>query len=230
MSFWPPPVTEGPPEGPPEFTLYLGPAPSYEYIREQLSAEGLELVVAYYEYGELSYREHGAWGAEVQNGIERILTSRESAHMRWAENLRPGRPFRVLPNDVTRWLWQRLSLSSLRATQRLSREAIRNDPNTYEMHGAEGAEELIWKDGQNRWVSVRALVRWWHRPLGGELSPYQLFEARWETHPCYIPLVFSMRARRWVMTRHSDGEFVEVPVGAVNWLQRQVRRYNNNIN
>ena len=107
MSFWPPSITEGPPgeprEGPPEFTLYLGPAPSYECIREQLTADGLELVVTYWEYGELSYRADGAWVAEVQNGSERILTSRESAHMKWADNLRPGRPFRVLPNDVTRW-------------------------------------------------------------------------------------------------------------------------------
>jgi hypothetical protein len=223
MSFWPRPA------GAPEYTTYFGAVPSYDYIREQLTAEGLELVVAYCdsEYGELSYRQNGAWGVEVKNGIERILTSQESAHMRWAENLRPGRPFRVLPNDVTRWLLQQLSLASLRATHRLSRRAIRNDPNNYEIGSLAGQEELIWKGNQNRWVSVRALVPWWHRPLGGELRPYQLFEARRETHPCYIPLVFSMRARRWVMTGHPDAEFVEVPVGAVNWLQRQVRRYNN---
>jgi len=236
MSFWPPPIAEGPPgeprEGPPEFTLYLGPAPSYECIREQLTADGLELVVTYWEYGELSYRADGAWGAEVQNGSERILTSRESAHMRWADNLRPGRPFRVLPNDVTRWLWQRVSLSSLRANQRLSRRAVRDDPNNYEIVGIQGLEELVWKDNENRVVSVRALVPWWHRPLGGVLKPYQQFESRLccETQANYTPLIFSMRARRWVMARHPDGaEFVDVPAGAVSWLQRQVHRYNNNI-
>jgi hypothetical protein len=73
----------------PPFTPYLGQSPSYDYIWEQLTAQGLELVVAYCEYGELSYRISGSWGVEVENGIERVLTSRESAHMRWPENLRP---------------------------------------------------------------------------------------------------------------------------------------------
>ena len=216
-------------DGFPEFTLYLGRVPRYEYIREQFAAQGLELVVAYCEYGELSYRINGAWGVEVENGVERILTSRESAHMRWAENMMPGRPFRMLPNDVNRWLWQQLSLASLRASQRVSREAIRSDPNHYEVVRFEGQSELVWQDNQNRWTSVRVLVPWWHHPLGGVLSPYQLFEARpcWETHPYYVPLVWSTRRRRWVMTGHPDAEVVDVPPSAVNWLQCQVRTFEN---
>jgi hypothetical protein len=211
------------------FTLYLGRTPSYDYIREQFTAQGLELVVAYGEYGELSYKRDRAWGVEVENGIERTLTSRESAHMRWAENMMPGRPFQVLPNDVTRWLWQELSLASLRATQQVPREAIRSDPNHYEVVRFEGMEELVWEDNQGRRTSVRILVPWWHHPLGGVLSPYQLFEARpcWETHPDYVPLVFSVRTRQWVMTGHPDAEFVGVPPGAVNWLLRQVRTFHN---
>ena len=218
----------------PEYSPYLGRSPSYEYIREQLTAQGLELVVTYWEYGELSYRRNDTWGVEVENGVERILTSRESAHMRWPENLRPGRPFQVLPNDVTRWLWQQLSLANLRATQRVSREAIRSDPNHYQIvcrHGQNrndpNHQELVWEDSQNRRISVRVLVPAWHHPLGGVLSPYQVFEARpcWQTHPYYIPLVFSVQARRWVMTGHPDGEFVDVPPGAAHWLQHQVRTY-----
>lgn len=115
----------------PPFTPYLGQSPSYDYIWEQLTAQGLELVVVYCDYGELLYRINGSWGVEVENGIERVLTSRESAHMRWPENLRPGQPFRVLPNDVVRWLWQQLSLANLRATQLVTREASRNDRNHY---------------------------------------------------------------------------------------------------
>ena len=37
-----------------------------------------------------------------------------------------------------------------------------------------------------------------------------------------------MHAKRWVMTRRPDAvEFVDVLVGAVNWLQRQERRIDN---
>ena len=213
----------------PPFTPYLGQSPSYDYIWEQLTAQGLELVVVYCDYGELSYRINGSWGVEVENGIERVLTSRESAHMRWPENLRPGQPFRVLPNDVVRWLWQQRSLANLRSTQLVTREASRNDRNHYHIVGPPGQEELVWEDDQNRKISVRVRVPWWHTPLGGVLSPYQLFEARpcWETHPHYIPVVFSMRGRRWVLTGHPDGEFVRVPPGAVHWLQHQVRTYSN---
>jgi hypothetical protein len=40
-----------------------------------------------------------------------------------------------------------------------------------------------------------------------------------------------MRAKRWVMTRRPDAvEFVDVLVGAVNWLRRRERRIDNNNN
>ena len=50
-------------------------------------------------------------------------------------------------------------------------------------------------------------------------------------HISYTPLIFSMRAKRWVMTRRPDAvEFVDVLVGAVNWLRRRERRIDNNNN
>ena len=204
---------------PPEFTLYLGPTPSYNYIGETL----LELVVAYSDYGELRYRRDGAWGVEVQDGADRILTSRESAHMRWTENHRPGQPFWVLPNDVVRWLWQGVSLASLRR-QQISREAFHRDLNQYRVWRNVGQDEYIWKDSQNRQASVQVYVPW--DATLGHAEGYQLLQACpfWEANAIFEPLVFSMRLRQWVMTGLPGAEFVEVPLGAARWLQDQVVR------
>ena len=206
---------------PPEFTFYFGQTPSYDYIRESL----LELVVAYVDYGEMTYRRDGAWGVEVQDGAECILTGRESAHMRWAENFRPGRPFRVLPNDVVRWLWQRVSLVSLRR-QRISREGFRRDQREYVEWNNAGRYEFVWTDNQNRCVSVRVEVPWRWLATSGHWEPYQVFEARpfWEDTAVFQPLVFSLRSRRWLMTGLPGAGFVDVPPGAVRWLQTQVAR------
>lgn len=200
-------------EAPPEYRPYLGRMPSFVYLQERTAPE--ELVVHYREHGEFTYRRNGSWGVEtpLQGGDARTLTSRRSAHMRWPANFDPQMAFFVLPNEVVHWLWDdRVSLSSLHR-QRLSHRAVRADTGRYETWFANGWEALFWKDVQNRWLCVRAYIPRWND------MPYFVFEWRfWWSDAQFEPLVWSRPSRGWVMAGHPDAEYVDVPPGAVAWL------------
>jgi hypothetical protein len=200
---------------PPEFTPTYARTVSFEYMWERL-APMPELVVRYYEFGELTYRRNGSWGMESYRSEVRILTSRASAHIRWPQNLDPERSFRLLPNQVVQWLWQRVSLASIRR-QRVTLRGLHNDRNRYGTCYTDHLEACFWRDRQTRmWVFVRVLE------CSVDDQPYYVFEGRIGTNENHIfePLVFSMDRRRWLVQGPTGfNDFVEVPDGVAHWLQ-----------